>query len=175
MKSGLILYGAPATGKDTVTEALSRIDDRYRLFERLKSGPGRTKGYRMIDADELDRLAEAGQLVWVNARYGARYAIDRHGLEALIEADLIPVIHAGQPKVIPAVREATPNVKWTVVQLECDVDTAKSRIIARGTGDDVLRLAARDATPTIDADLTVDTSAVGPDDIAQSIHTFCTD
>ncbi|MFQ6331342.1 kinase [Nocardia sp. CWNU-33] len=152
-----------------MTAALSRVDARYRLFERLKSGPGRTAGYRMTDEAELDRLMLAGQLVWANTRYGSRYAIDLPGLAGLIASGHIPVVHAGQPEVIDAVRTATPNVEWTVVQLRCDADTAKSRIVARRTGDVAERLAAREETPTIRADLTIDTSSVGPDEAAQLI------
>ncbi|PKV77314.1 guanylate kinase [Nocardia fluminea] len=169
MSSGLILYGAPATGKDTVTRALSRIDARYRLFERLKSGPGRTSGYRMTDSAEIDRLGDAGLLIWVNARYDARYAIDRPGLDELIAPDVIPVIHAGQPEVIDAVRNARPDVQWTVVQLRCDADTAQARIIARDTGDVAERIATGQATPTINADITIDTDSVEPDEAAQTI------
>ncbi|WP_194826862.1 AAA family ATPase [Nocardia sp. XZ_19_231] len=169
MKPGIILYGAPATGKDTVTEALSGIDPRYRLFERLKSGPGRTAGYRMTDAHEFDRLEKADLLVWVNARYGARYAIDRPALDRLVAAGLIPVVHAGQPEVIDAVRTAMPTVRWTVVQLQCAVDIAKERIAARNTGDDAERLSAHAATPTVCADLTIDTGLLSPDEAAQRI------
>lgn len=170
-RSGLILYGAPATGKDTITSALSQLDARFRLFERLKSGPGRTVGYRMTDDAELDRLARSDELVWINERYGARYAIDRPGLEILVGADLVPVIHAGQPEVIDALRSAVPDVEWTVVQLQCDLETATARIIDRGTGDIAERLAARDATPTISADLTVHTDSVEPDAAARLILT----
>ncbi|WP_405149387.1 kinase [Nocardia salmonicida] len=123
----------------------------------------------MTDDAELDRLEEAGLIVWANQRYGARYAIDRPGLDKLVSAGLIPVVHAGQPQVIDAVRSATPDLAWTVVQLTCDRDTAETRIIARRTGDVAERLAARAATPTIDADLTIDTGTVDPNDAANRI------
>ncbi|MEU3014698.1 kinase [Nocardia asteroides] len=169
MKAGLILYGGPATGKDTVTRALIRLDDRYRLFERLKAGPGRTEGYRMTDSANLERLEGAGELVWVNSRYGARYAIDKRSLAALATDSSIPVVHAGQPQVIAALRGAMPDVKWTVVQLQCATDTARQRIADRATGDDVERLAARKETPSIPADLTIDTDRVQPYEAAQLI------
>ncbi len=169
MRSGIVLYGAPATGKDTVTEALSRLDARYCLFERLKAGTGRTTGYRMTDERELDRLETAGLLVWQNRGYGSRYAIDRPELERLVTAGLVPVVHAGQPGVIDAVRIAMPSVEWTVVQLRCSADVARTRIASRNTGDDDERLAIHAATPTIRADLTIDTGAVEPDEAAQLI------
>lgn len=43
----IILYGSPAAGKGTVTKALTRLGNSYRLYQRLKVGPGRTAGYRM--------------------------------------------------------------------------------------------------------------------------------
>ncbi|MFE5480780.1 kinase [Nocardia sp. NPDC056541] len=124
----------------------------------------------MTDDVEIDRLEKAGLLVWTNSRYGARYAIDRPGLDDLIAANLIPVVHAGQPQVIDAVRAATPQVEWTVVQLRCDADTARERIIERQTGDVAERLAAQAETPTINADLTIDTDVVDPGKAAQAIH-----
>ncbi|MFI5501768.1 kinase [Nocardia asteroides] len=169
MKSGVILFGGPATGKDTVTRALSRLDARYRLFERLKAGPGRTEGYRMTDSSELERLDLAGELVYVNSRYGARYAIDKPTLTALATEGFIPVVHAGQPQVIDALREAMPDIHWTVVQLQCTTETARRRIADRATGDDSERLAAREETPSILADLTIDTDHIQPAQAADLI------
>lgn len=40
--AGVILYGPPGAGKDTVTAELVQQDPSYALFERLKAGPGRT-------------------------------------------------------------------------------------------------------------------------------------
>ncbi|WP_278260592.1 kinase [Nocardia sp. AG03] len=124
----------------------------------------------MTNDAELRRLEKAGLLIWTNTRYGARYAIDRPGLDELIGANLIPVVHAGQPKVIDAVQNAAPQVKWTVVQLRCDIDTARTRIIARNTGDVAERLIAQEETPAIEADLTVDTGAVEANEAAQLIR-----
>ncbi|MEV6225367.1 kinase [Nocardia fluminea] len=123
----------------------------------------------MTNDAELDHLEEAGQIVWGNQRYGARYAIDRPGLDKLVSAGLIPVVHAGQPQVIDAVRSATPDLAWTVVQLTCDQVTAETRIIARQTGDVAERLAVRAATPTIDADLTINTATMDPEEAAHRI------
>ncbi|MFC6013177.1 kinase [Nocardia lasii] len=124
----------------------------------------------MTNDAELDRLEKAGLLIWANSRYGARYAIDRPGLDDLVAANLIPVVHAGQPQVIDAVRAATPQVGWTVVQLHCDADIAQARIIARQTGDVDERLAASVETPTISANLTIDTGAVTPEEAAREIR-----
>lgn len=74
---GMILYGPPAAGKDTITAALRQLDPRYVLFQRIKAGPGRSTGYRMADADALDALRAAGDVIYEHQRYGATYVIDR--------------------------------------------------------------------------------------------------
>jgi ATP-dependent 26S proteasome regulatory subunit len=37
--SGVILYGPPGAGKDTITAELSRLRPEFTLFQRLKAGP----------------------------------------------------------------------------------------------------------------------------------------
>jgi len=74
---GVILYGPPASGKDTITRALYELDKCYVLFPRLKQGTAKTVGYRMVTAEQLDDLRERGELIWENARYRSVYGIDR--------------------------------------------------------------------------------------------------
>src|SRR5690606_32788938 len=122
MSVGIVLYGAPATGKDTVTSALVAQDATFQLYERIKCGPGRTAGYRMVSLAEFQRLSLAGDFIWTNERYNARYAIDRAGLEQQLTDGSVPVVHAGQPEVIDAVRNTMRHVRWFVVQLVCSRD-----------------------------------------------------
>lgn len=96
MPSGVILYGPPGSGKDTVTSELVRLRPEFALFERLKAGPGRTTGYRLTTVDHIEELSRAGELLYRNARYDAEYAIDRQGVTSLVDADRIPVLHMGQ-------------------------------------------------------------------------------
>jgi guanylate kinase len=171
MNRAVILYGAPATGKDTVTTALVQLDSRFQLFERMKAGPGRTTGYRMTTPDTLNSLCRAGEIVWLNERYNARYAIDRPGLQALIQAGKVPVVHAGQPEVIPAVTGSMSDVEWTVVELRCSRETAHARIVARDTGDTPARLAAWDSTPKLtSASAVIDTDLTTSSEAAQLIR-----
>ncbi len=80
MTRGLILYGPPASGKDTITHALAELDPTISLFRRLKAGPGRTGTYRMTTEPEISHLRAAGDVIWENSRYDAVYVIDRPGL-----------------------------------------------------------------------------------------------
>ncbi|MEU5963877.1 kinase [Micromonospora parva] len=167
---GVILYGPPAAGKDTVTAALRDLDPRYALFERLKVGPGRTRGYRMADETTLDQLRRSGDVVWENHRYGARYVVDRPFLTQQLSA-AVPVVHLGQRQAIAAVTRAVPAASWWVVYLWCPRDVAERRISARQTGDAGARLRAWDDTePLPDADLTIDTAEVSPHAAAERIH-----
>lgn len=169
MMGGVIPYGPPASGKDTITAALQKIDPRYKLFARLKAGPGRTTGYRMTTEAEIDVLRAAGDVVWENHRYGAVYVVDRPELVERL-ADHIPVLHLGQLQAIDAVVQATPTARWLVVYLWCPRAVAATRIEARGTGDTSARMHAWDETePAPGADLSIDTAKVLPADAAHAI------
>ena len=172
-RQGVVLYGPPAAGKDTVTAALTQLSSRYAQFARLKVGVGRTAGYRMGSAEQLAALEEAGDVVYRNERYDAVYAVDRPGLDAAFEAG-VPVVHLGQVAGIRALLAGYPAA-WSTVLLWCPREVTEARSIARGDADTTARLAAWDATEQDLAsdplawDLTVDTTTTEPADTAQRI------
>jgi guanylate kinase len=127
MMRGVILYGPPAAGKDTITEALHRLDHRYSLFRRLKVGAGKTAGYRMTTDAALRELRKSGDLIWENSRYGAVYAVDRPALLGHLAAGS-PVLHLGQVEAIDAVIKATPDAHWTVVYVWCPREIAENAL-----------------------------------------------
>jgi guanylate kinase len=166
----VVLYGPPASGKDTITAALSARDDRYQHFAPLKAGPGRTAGYRPATTAALEQLRAAGALVWETHRYGAVYAIDHAGLAQLLDAGAVPVLHLAEPAALPALAAAFPGVEWTTVALTCPRDVALGRIERRGTGDTGARLAAYDAfQPLPRADVVINTDTLRPDAAADLI------
>ncbi|MFD9097837.1 guanylate kinase [Streptomyces collinus] len=173
-KQGVILYGPPASGKDTVTAALSDLDSRYAQFARLKVGTGKTAGYRMATADHLRELEAAGDVVYTNARYGNTYVIDRPGVDAAFIAG-VPVVHLGQVDGIRALVDGYP-ADWSVVLLWCPREVTEQRSAERDDRDTAARLAAWDVTredldahPGMAWDLTVDTTASAPQDAARLI------
>jgi len=171
----VVLYGPPASGKDTITAALTALDGRYQHFRPLKVGAGRTAGYRVSTPAQLEQLRAAGAVVFETHRYGAVYAIDRAGIAELLDADAIPVLHLAEPAALPALADAFPTVAWVTVALACPRAGAEERIRARGTGDTAARLAAYDTfEPLPDPDLTVDTASVSPTAAASLIAATAT-
>lgn len=145
MKSGIILYGPPASGKDTITAALTEQDQRLVQFTRLKIGDGRRQGYRMGTVDQLDRLTAEGDVIYRNDRYNNIYLIDRPGLDAVFAAGQVPVVHLGQIAGISALTTGYP-ASWLTVQLLCPREVTEQRSVLRGDADTDARLAAWDAT-----------------------------
>jgi guanylate kinase len=173
-KQGVVLYGPPASGKDTVTAALRDLDPSYVQFARLKVGSGKAVGYRMGTAQQLHELEAAGDVVYANSRYGNTYAIDRPGVDAAFAAG-VPVVHLGQVDGIRALVDGYP-ASWSVVLLWCPREVTEQRSAARGDSDTAARLAAWDATredldahPGMAWDLTIDTTAAAPQDAARLI------
>ncbi|MBA9002065.1 kinase [Thermomonospora cellulosilytica] len=167
---GVILYGPPASGKDTVTEELKRLDGRYRQFERLKSGSGRSRGYRMTTESAIDDLRSRGEVIWENRRYGALYVVDRPSLVQSLGTG-IPVLHLGQVEAVGAVIGAIPDAAWLTVSLWCPRDVAATRLIGRGSTDMHDRLRAWDETePLPTADLIINTAEISAQQAAQAIN-----
>lgn len=173
-KQGVILYGPPASGKDTVTSALTEMNPRYAQFARLKVGTGKSAGYRMGTAEQLHELEAAGDVVYANARYGNTYVIDWPGVDAAF-ASGVPVVHLGQIDGIRALVDGYP-ADWSVVLLWCPREVTGKRSAGRGDSDTAARLAAWDATredldahPGATWNLTVDTTEAAPQDSARLI------
>ncbi|WP_432049574.1 kinase [Verrucosispora sp. NA02020] len=172
MKQGLIIYGPPASGKDTITAALVAKHPQFEHFKRLKSGGGRTSGYRMISEAGADALRKTpGAVLWENSRYGATYFVERSGLEQMWQSGRMPVVHLGQVAAIDALRDT--EAQWTVVELYASPVILHSRIRSRSTGDDDQRFAAIEQTPRLPtADMRIDTGVMSIAEAAEMIARF---
>ncbi|MEU2113862.1 guanylate kinase [Streptomyces sp. NPDC019507] len=180
MEQGILLYGPPASGKDTITSLLTDLDRRYVPFTRLKIGAGRTHGYRMASRERLRELEERGEVVYRNDRYGNTYVVDQPGLREVTSGGRVPVVHLGQITGVRAVAGGFP-ARWWRVLLWCPRATTEERSLGRGDADTTARLEAWDATerdvadnPGMDWDLLVHTDDVSPEVAAERIHALVT-
>ncbi|MGH3940250.1 MAG: kinase [Pseudonocardiaceae bacterium] len=174
---GVILYGPPASGKDTVTRALTRMDSVFSHFLRFKVGDGRATGYELISADEASTLRRRGDILYENTRYGNLYLVDRPRLISMFENGFIPIIHLGQVAGVRAIGSYPAN--WLSVLLWCPRKIAEERMAARGSTDVDSRLTAWDETwrdieqsSTGDFDLRVDTHVQCPDSVAHLVRSY---
>ncbi|GGZ92957.1 hypothetical protein GCM10010371_61050 [Streptomyces subrutilus] len=139
--SGVVLFGPPAAGKDTVSTALGVLDARYGQLPKIKVGSGRTTGYRMAERAELDALRAAGRLVLETERYGNTYAVDRDDLEAMTGAGRIPLVHMGSVEHLRTFNAAL-RAPWLCVLLWVPREVCEERSRGRGDRDTADRLAA---------------------------------
>jgi guanylate kinase len=175
VRQGILLYGPPAAGKDTITAALAELDTRYVPFTRLKIGNGKTDGYRMGTPEQLAALEARGDVIYRNDRYGNIYVVDRPGLDQAMEGDRTTVVHLGQMAGMEQVTALFP-AHWVRVLLWCSKETTAQRSPQRGDTDTAARLATWDATqadlaahPRALWELRVDTDATAPREAAQRI------
>jgi guanylate kinase len=141
---GIVLYGPPAAGKDTVTAALTKAVSRYAQFTRLKVGSGKTDGYRMGTPEQLQELEESGGVVYRNERYGNVYVIDRPGLADAFSAGM-PIVHLGQIAGVQKLLAGYP-ADWLTVLLWCPKSVTEQRSRGRGDSDTAKRIAVWEET-----------------------------
>ncbi|MCK9921876.1 guanylate kinase [Frankia sp. AgPm24] len=175
----VILYGPPASGKDTITAALT---GRYVHFDRLKVGANARAPYRVASGAELGRLQAQGLILYANERYGNVYAIDRPRLDELIAAGRVPVVHLGQIAGIEALHTGYP-ARWVTASLWCPREVTEARARERGSTDVDARLTVWDETladfdkaaRTDLFDLVLRTDRRSPEQVADVINHAVTD
>ena len=123
----VVLFGAPAAGKDTVTRVLTSRDSQYEHFIKHKRGAGSKHGYTMVTELQLQEMRDSGRLVSEVDRYGSTYAIDRHRLASSVLAGRQVLVHSAEPS------EALTLVELgaALVLIECSRETATSRLNQR--------------------------------------------
>ena len=178
-QTAVILYGPPASGKDTITAELACLDPRYMPFHRMKIGSGKTAGYRLASAQQLAMLHAEDLVLYENHRYGNTYAVDKPHLTEMLERGQIPVIHLGQVAGIRAVTQYP--ARWITVLLWCARQTTAERAQARDSSDIDARLAAWDETfedlkqaNSSEFHGRLDTDTMTPKHAAKTIHSWAT-
>ncbi len=95
----MIFSGMPASGKDTVTEALCAADNTFVPFKKHKSvGPDdKIKDtYYNISVEEFEQKIKNGDFLQYHGRYGRYYGIAEETLLGYLRDGLCPIIHIGR-------------------------------------------------------------------------------
>jgi guanylate kinase len=71
--------------ENTVTQALTRLDNRHKLYQLMKVGPGRTAGYRMTTLSHVNTLRSTSSAVRETRRYNALHIVDRAPLADMLK------------------------------------------------------------------------------------------
>lgn len=138
----LLILGPPGAGKTTLISNLCHLDSRF-----VYVAPYTTRTLRSGESDkvhvsdsEMDELIEQGDLLWVNALYGARYGTPRRALQALIQGESFPVLD-WPITMLDAARDALEHSIVAVYLHPSNLDTLATRL-ARRTEDSAARLHA---------------------------------
>ncbi len=171
------MLGAPASGKSTITAALTELSPRYVLFQKLKVGEGRTDGYRMCTEEEAERLTRNGLVIQESLRYGNRYIVDKPYLDTLLMSRKVPILHMGGIRDLQILVTALLD-DVCVALLRCPLDEARQRLKERGSSpvDLAKRLDAWRVFETelsendsLRPDIIVDTAVLKPAEAARRI------
>lgn len=98
-KKIVVFSGMPASGKDTVTEALCAAESSFVPFKKHKSvGPSdKIKDtYFNISVEEFEQKIRNGEFLQYHGRYGRYYGIDENTLLNYLQENLCPIIHIGR-------------------------------------------------------------------------------
>ncbi|GAA4092334.1 guanylate kinase [Nonomuraea soli] len=181
MNRGIILYGPPASGKSTLTRALTSLDPRFVLLRKLKAGNRRgASEYVFVGWEELAQLRAQGRLLVESERYGNAYAISVDQLAAHEALGQVPIAHMGN---IPDLRRLAESGDWLTVLLWIPRAECLRRSRERDDPDTTARLIAWDETlADLEAhggehafDLRLDSDQAEPAELASAVASLLTD
>ncbi len=100
MKSIILLCGPPASGKDSITEAVCNIDKSFCHFKKHrainKNANMDRNNYINISKDEFEKMIKNGDFIQYHKRYDRYYGISKQALADGISKNLNIIIHTGR-------------------------------------------------------------------------------
>jgi len=131
----LLVAGPPASGKDTITEALTALDSKYVLFKKHRTGVDSAK-YNTLSAGDFEQMKNDGAFVQAHYRYGRGYGVCKETLRDLVDANKLPIIHTGKIDNLLLLK-STINYPCGTVLLWEERDVLIERIKQRGPVNEV--------------------------------------
>ena len=94
----ILLSGTPASGKDTLTSELIKINSRYVHFKKHKIATGGRldETYYLIEKNEFDSMVDNDDFIQYHYRYDRGYGISKKELKLICGEGKIPIIHVGK-------------------------------------------------------------------------------
>ncbi|WP_232660556.1 hypothetical protein [Pseudonocardia sp. TRM90224] len=131
---GILLAGPPASGKRTVTFALTSLRRSYAPFPALTVGSDTRVAAERTTQRHLDELKAWAQVFHEFTSDGARYVYDRERLNRIREQGRIPVACVDDIDVLRAFEREADD--WLQVLLWCPREEAERRLAATGVAPD---------------------------------------
>lgn len=98
-KTIIVISGAPASGKDTVTKELNKLNPRYVLLKKYRSINLNEKikdcYYNITEKEFLTKI-DNNDFLEYHKRYNRYYGIAKITLNNMLNKDSIPIIHIGR-------------------------------------------------------------------------------
>lgn len=99
VKTIIVLSGAPASGKDTITKELHKLDPRYVLLKKYRSinSNERIKNcyYNITEKEFLVKINNNDFLEY-HKRYNRYYGVAKVTLQSILYKNSVPIIHIGR-------------------------------------------------------------------------------
>jgi guanylate kinase len=172
-KRVVVLFGGPATGKDTVSRVLSARGLGFEHFTKLKVGPGNRRGYFVISQEQLEELRKAKRILSEVTRYGAVYAIDCQRLAECLAQGKTPLVHTADLTEVVKLHSGGAMI----VVMECSRETARYRLEQRDCNALDERLSVWDSVAALlpkvlrYAHVRIDTDELTSDSVADKVIT----
>lgn len=98
MNKIILISGTPASGKDSVSNYLVDVSDKFTHFKKHKinSGGKLDDSYILVDKSEFDEMAENEKFAQYHYRYERGYGVSKAELQKNFDKGLIPIIHVGK-------------------------------------------------------------------------------
>lgn len=134
-KTIILLSGTPASGKDTITSLLVKMNPRFQHFKKHR-GSNQPKGdntYIHVNLTQFSELSQKGEFIQFHSRYERGYGVSFTELERHWKQGEIPIIHVGKYENIAPFRSANFDVKS--ILLLVSLNETKRRLAERHIND----------------------------------------
>jgi guanylate kinase len=112
-KKIILISGAPASGKDTITNILVKTYPlKFVSFTKHRSIDNATLAkdtYINISEEDFENMISQNLFIQYHKRYGRYYGLSKEQMNLYLKDNLIPIIHTGKIENLKAIEENSPE------------------------------------------------------------------